>query len=77
MSGMIKFPLNESDNIIGKSTPNFTPQIVIQGVGIANRQCCINFNGDERKATLIPNEEDPKKYPVKVNGELIDEPMQI
>ena len=77
MSGMMKFPMNEGDNFVGKTTSQFTPQIAIQGVGISNRQCCMNFNGDERKATLIPNEEDPKKYPVKVNGELVNENITL
>lgn len=74
MSGMIKFPLNEGDNFIGKKNAQFTPNIAIQGVGIANKQCCLNFNGDEKVTTLLPNTEDFAKFCVKVNGERLEEP---
>ena len=37
MSGMVKFPLLEGDNFIGKKNAQFSPQISISGVGIANR----------------------------------------
>ena len=69
--------MKEGDNFIGKKTPQFEPQIAIQGVGIANRQCCLNFNGDERKATMLPNHEDVNKYSVKVNGELVTENVML
>ena len=77
MSGMIKYPLNEGDNFVGKKNAQFTPSIAIQGVGIANRQCCLNYNGDEKQTTLVPNDEDTMKYKVKVNGELVDEPVKL
>ena len=37
----------------------------------------MNFNSDERKSTLVPNDEDPSKYPVKVNGELANENITL
>ena len=74
MSGMIKYALNEGDNYIGKKNQQFTPSISLQGVGIANKQCCLNFNGDDRATTLVPNEENPTKYSVKVNGERVEDP---
>ena len=77
MNGMIKYALNEGDNYIGKTNAQFTPSIAIQGVGIANKQCCLNYNGDGRESTLIPNEEDVKKYKVKVNGELLEESYRL
>ena len=77
MSGMVKFLLLEGDNFIGKKNAQFSPQISISGVGIANRQCCLNFNGDERKATMIPNEDDVNKYPIKVNGDLVTDNLVL
>ena len=74
MSGMIKFALNEGDNYIGKKNAEFTPSIAIQGVGIANKQCCLNFNSDDRATTLMPNDDNPGKFKVKVNGELLEDP---
>ena len=77
MSGMIKHALNEGDNFIGKKNADFTPSIAIQGVGVANKQCCLNYNGDERNTTLVPNEENPTKYSVKVNGERAESNQQL
>ena len=77
MNGMIKYPLNEGDNFVGKKNAQFTPSIALQGVGIANRQCCLNYNGDEKQTTLMPNDEDTHKYKVKVNGELVVEPQKL
>ena len=77
MSGMVKYALNEGDNYIGKKNAEFSPSISIQGVGIANRQCCLNYNGDEKLTTLVPNDENPTKYSVKVNGERAEEPLQL
>ena len=77
MSGMIKYALNEGDNFIGKKNAEFTPSIQIQGVGIANKQCCLNFNGDEKATTLLPNQENTTKYSVKVNGERLEEPVRL
>ena len=77
MSGMVKYPLNEGDNYVGKKNADFAPTIALQGVGIANKQCCLNFNGDDRATTLIPNEENPSKFKVKVNGELLQENYRL
>ena len=77
MSGMIKFALNQGDNYVGKKNAEFTPPIAIQGVGIANKQCCLNFSDDDRLCTLLPNDENPAKYKVKVNGELVEEPVTL
>ena len=77
MSGMIKYALNEGDNYVGKKNADFTPSIALQGVGIAIKQCCLNFNSDDRATTLIPNDENPGKFKVKVNGELLEDPYQL
>lgn len=77
MSGMIKYALNEGDNYVGKKNAEFNPSISIQGVGIANKQCCLNYNSDDKTTTLVPNEENPKKYSVKINGERAEENVQL
>ena len=77
MNGIIKYALNEGDNYIGKKNAQFTPSIAIQGVGIANKQCCLNYNSDERNCTLLPNDEDVAKFVVKVNGDRLEEPLQL
>ena len=77
MTGMIKFALNEGDNFIGKKNADFTPAIAIQGVGIANKQCCLNYNGDDKITTLVPNGENPTKYSVKINGDRATENQQL
>ena len=41
------FPLNEGDSFIGKKSSQFMPHVVLSGIGIANKHCCINYNSDE------------------------------
>lgn len=50
---------------------------MLSGVGIAQKQCTLNYNEDDRRTVIIPNTEDTKKYKVMVNGELIVEPTDI
>ena len=77
MSGMIKYPLNEGDNYVGKQNASFTPTISLQGVGISNKQCNFIYNSDDKTTTLMPNEENPKKFSVKLNGERLEEPASL
>ena len=77
MSGMVKYALNEGDNYVGKKNAQFTPSIALQGVGIANKQCCLNYNSDDKTTTLVPNDENPTKYSVKVNGDRVQDPYQL
>ena len=37
----------------------------------------MNYNGDEKQTTLIPNDENTAKYSVKVNGERVEEPVTL
>ena len=71
MTGMIKKALIEGDNIIGRETNDFTPNLVISGAGIANKHCLIKYNEGPRSAVIFPNDEDHEKYQVKVNGRLL------
>ena len=77
MSGMFKFALPDGDSYIGKKNKDFTPQVPLSGVGIANKQCSINYDSEEKTAMLSPNEDDPAKYPVKINGERIESPKRL
>jgi hypothetical protein len=77
MSGMFKYALVYGDNVIGKKLGDFEPQVILSGVGIAGKQCTLNYNEDDRRTVLIPNTEDTKKYRVLVNGELIVEPTAV
>ena len=74
LSGMFKFALNEGDNFIGKKTSTFEPAIALSGAGIAMQHALINYNSDERTVTLVPNQNDPVSYQIKVNGERKEEP---
>ena len=37
MSGMFKYALIEGDSHIGKKNAEYTPQVLLTGVGIANK----------------------------------------
>ena len=76
MNGLFKYALIEGDSVFGKKNADYTPHVTLTGVGIHNKQCTINYNADERRAMLLPNE-DPVKYSVKVNGERVEEPHRL
>lgn len=64
--------------MIGKETKEFKPDILISGVGIANRHCLIAYDPDTRIAMVYPNNEDAEKFQIKINGEsVIAEPVQL
>lgn len=77
MSGIFKYAMNEGENWIGKSMGGYTPNIQISGVGIAKQQCMLDFSPDDRRTTIIPNAEDPKKYRIMVNGEEVNGPKLL
>lgn len=76
MSGMVKRELNAGNNIVGKETPDFKPAITVKGAGLAAQHCTIEYSPTEDKATLCPHAEF-KNYTVKVNGELVTEPIDL
>jgi len=77
MSGFFKYAFRDGDNTIRKKIGDHEPDIVISGVGISKEQCKIIYNPSTRSATIFPNEEDPKKYRVMVNGEVVDSSLQL
>lgn len=76
MSGTIKKALKPNTSV-GKVTKDCEPDIKISGVGIGSPHCILQYNSEERVATVMPNEEDSEKYPVKINGELVTEPRPL
>lgn len=78
MTGMFKQAMNDGENVIGKANKEYTPDIKISGVGIANRHCIIKYDPESRIAMVHPNNEDAEKYQIKVNGEAVmAEPVQL
>jgi len=74
---MVKIPFKEGDNIMGKKDANVKPALQLQGAGIAKIQGIINYNSEDRVATLVPNSDDFKKYRIMVNGNLVSEAVEI
>ena len=78
MTGMIKKAFNQGENVIGKSTKDFQPDIAISGVGISNRHCVVTFDQNTRQTVVLPNTEDPDKFQIKVNGQpVVAEPVPL
>ena len=78
MTGKVKKAFAHGENIIGRKNRDFTPALVISGVGISAKHCVIWFNEGNRTTQVAPNEEDPEKYSVKVNGEpVVAEPRTL
>ena len=48
MTGKVKKAFNHGENIIGRQNKEFTPSIVISGVGISARHCVIYYDEDTR-----------------------------
>ena len=48
MTGMIKKAFSQGENVIGKQTKDFQPDVAISGVGIANRHCVVTFDTNTR-----------------------------
>lgn len=71
MSGYFKYPMKGGSNIIGKKVGGFEPDVAISGVAIHYQQCVLDYSPDDRRTTLIPNDEDTKKYRVMINGEIV------
>ena len=77
MSGMFKYAFLEGETHIGKKNAEYTPHVLLTGVGIANKQCTLVYNESERSTMLIPNEDDPANFSVKVNGARVEEPVKL
>mmetsp|Transcript_31758 Transcript_31758/g.48713 ORF Transcript_31758/g.48713 Transcript_31758/m.48713 type:complete len:524 (-) Transcript_31758:1087-2658(-) len=78
MTGMIKKAMLDGDTTIGKETKDYTPDLPISGVGIANRHCVIQYNAALRESQVVPNADDPDKFQIKVNGQaVVNQPVQL
>ncbi len=78
MSGQITCMLRDGRNTIGKKDPNGAPVAVqIAGAGIVVNHANIKFDKSSNASTIYPNEEDPQKSKVTVNGELLVAPREL
>jgi len=77
MDGKFVYPFKNGANKAGKQNADFKPDLSLGGVGIASPHCVFNYNPDVRKANLGPNEEDPERYPTRVNGDLLKESVEL
>lgn len=48
MSGQLKKLFKEGDNFMGKKTKEFTPDILISGVGISQKHCLMKFDKESK-----------------------------
>jgi hypothetical protein len=77
MDGAFKFPFKNGSNKAGKANNDFKPDLSLGGVGIASPHCIFTYNDQVRKATIAPNDEDPERYPTRVNGDLLKESVEL
>lgn len=69
--------MRQGDNIVGKKNKEFDPDILVSGAGIANRHANLNFSEDDRQCKVIPNADDNDKFKMKVNGQLVTDPVVL
>ena len=78
MSGQIRYMLKDGRNSIGKKDPNGPPVAVqIAGAGIVVNHANIKFDSSSGSSTIYPNDDDPQKSKVTVNGELLIAPREL
>ncbi len=77
MSGYFKYPMKPGYNVIGKKLANYEPDVQINGVSIHWRQCVLDYSQEDRRTTLIPNDEDPKRFRVMINGSIVTQPALL
>lgn len=66
----------EGENYIGKKNEENPPHVVLNGVGIDKKHCTLDFSTENKTCHLIPNE-DSAKYTVRVNGDIVDEKVEL
>ena len=77
MSGKIKCMMSDGPNYLGKKDPSGETAHQLSGAGIVIKHCNIKYDNGNNTATIYPNEEDPQKNKIHVNGELLLEPVQL
>eukprot|EP00351_Strombidinopsis_sp_SopsisLIS2011_P006436 CAMPEP_0116888576 /NCGR_PEP_ID=MMETSP0463-20121206/23672_1 /TAXON_ID=181622 /ORGANISM="Strombidinopsis sp, Strain SopsisLIS2011" /LENGTH=116 /DNA_ID=CAMNT_0004553627 /DNA_START=1095 /DNA_END=1445 /DNA_ORIENTATION=- len=58
MSGMVRHPMKQGKNTVGKKVGDWKPNIKVSGAGIAKEQCNMEYDPDTRKTVIHPNSED-------------------
>ena len=69
--------MRKGNNLIGKLQKSHEPDVVISGVGIHPIHCTLDYSGEDNRTTILPNSEDPKRFPTHVNGELLELPQLL
>lgn len=77
MSGKIKCTMKDGQNFLGKKDPSGETSLQLAGAGIVIKQCSIKYDGATKSSTIYPNEEDPQKNKITLNGELLLEPAPL
>ena len=69
--------MSDGPNYLGKKDPSGETAHQLSGAGIVIKHCNIKYDNGNNTATIYPNEEDPQKNKIHVNGELLLEPVQL
>jgi kinesin family protein 13 len=77
LTGQIKHPVKEGDNIIGKPGKVPPPDIPISGIGVVPGHCQMKFDEANQVLMLHPHEKDSTKNKTYLNGDLVTVPLQI
>ena len=77
LTGKVKHPIKNGNNLIGKAGKIPPPDIAMSGVGVVPSHAQIKFDEVNKKMMLYPNESDPMKNKTYWNGTLISEPIEV
>ena len=77
LTGKVKHPIKDGNNLIGKSGKIPPPDIAMSGIGVVPNHAQIKFDETKKKMMLYPNEVDPMKNKTYLNGNLISEPIEV
>lgn len=77
LTGQIKHPVKDGDNIIGKPGKIPAPDIPISGIGVVPAHSQMKFDEANQLLMLYPHEKDPNKNKTYLNGNLVTAPLQL
>jgi len=77
LTGQIKHPIKNGDNLIGKPGKIPPPDIPISGIGIVPEHSQMKFDEENQVLMLHPNPKDPAKNKTYLNGSLVSGPLEL
>ena len=77
LTGQIKHPVMDGNNIIGKPGKIPPPDIPISGLGVVPGHSQMKYDEANKLLMLHPNEKDPTKSKTYLNGNLVSAPLQL